>query len=45
MRSEPPVAAGEPAADFCLPDTEGRVHRLADHRGTWLLLVLHRHLR
>ena len=33
-----------PAADFALPDTAGRVHRLADYRDDWLLLVFHRHL-
>ena len=45
MRFEPPNAAGGPAADFHLPDTDGREHRLADYRGVWLLLVFHRHLR
>ena len=45
MRTQPPIAAGEPAADFRLPDADGREHRLADYRGAWLLLVLHRHLR
>ena len=45
MRTDPPIVAGEPAADFHLPDTEGRRHRLADYRGSWLLLVFHRHLR
>ena len=45
MRFEPPDVAGAPAADFQLPDTEGRGHRLADYRGVWLLLVFHRHLR
>ena len=32
------------AAPFALPDVEGRVHRLEDYRGRWLLLVFHRHL-
>ena len=45
MRSEPPVTVGRPAAGFHLPDTEGREHRLTDYRGSWLLLVFHRHLR
>ncbi len=45
MRNEPPVTAGRPASDFHLPDTEGCEHRLADYRGSWLLLVFHRHLR
>jgi peroxiredoxin len=33
-----------PAIDFALPDTAGAMHRLADYRGRWLLLVFHRHL-
>jgi peroxiredoxin len=36
--------AGKPAIPFSLPDAEGRLHRLADYRGLWLLLVFHRHL-
>ena len=35
---------GSPAVDFELSDTEGRVHRLEQYRGKWLLLVFHRHL-
>ncbi len=35
---------GHSAADFDLRDSDGRVHRLADYRGRWLLLVFHRHL-
>ena len=35
---------GGPAAAFALPDTTGRVHRLEDYKGHWLLLVFHRHL-
>lgn len=35
---------GRPAADFALPDIEGRTHRLADFGSKWLLLVFHRHL-
>ncbi len=38
------VEIGQPAAPFSLPDAEGRVHRLEDYRGRWLLLVFHRHL-
>ncbi len=35
---------GQPAVPFALEDAEGRVHRLEDFRGRWLLLVFHRHL-
>lgn len=35
---------GGPAYDFSLPDTSGRMHRLADFRGSWLLMMFHRHL-
>jgi len=35
---------GDSAAAFSLTDADGRVHRLADYRGRWLLLVFHRHL-
>ena len=35
---------GRPAADFELRDSSGKVHRLGDYQGRWLLLVFHRHL-
>ena len=35
---------GKPAFDFSLTDTTGQVHRLADFRGNWLLMMFHRHL-
>ncbi len=35
---------GKPAVPFELPDIDGRIHRLEDDRGHWLLLVFHRHL-
>jgi peroxiredoxin len=35
---------GKRALPFLLPDTEGRVHRLEEYLGAWLLLVFHRHL-
>jgi len=35
---------GKAAVAFELTDAAGRVHRLADYRGRWLLLVFHRHL-
>ena len=36
--------AGDPAASFTLTDADGRVHRLEDYAGRWLLLVFHRYL-
>lgn len=35
---------GKPAVPFELWDIDGRIHRLEDYRGTWLLMVFHRHL-
>lgn len=35
---------GHPALPFQLPDSEGKVHHLADYKGSWLLLVFQRHL-
>lgn len=35
---------GKPALPFALPGASGRVYRLEDYRGRWLLLVFHRHL-
>ncbi len=35
---------GHPAPPFHLPDSEEKVHHLADYKGSWLLLVFHRHL-
>lgn len=35
---------GMPAAPFEHRDSEGRSHRLETYRGSWLLLVFHRHL-
>lgn len=34
-----PIALGTPAADFLLPDADGRLHRLADSDGRPALLV------
>lgn len=36
--------SGTAAIPFTLPDSAGRMHRLDDYRGHWLLLVFHRHL-
>lgn len=33
-----------PAFSFNLPDTNGEFHQLADFRGSWLLMMFHRHL-
>lgn len=35
---------GKPAVEFALPDSQGKMHHLADYKGSWLLLVFHRHL-
>jgi len=35
---------GQPAIPFNLTDSEGKHHRLEDYKGSWLLLVFHRHL-
>jgi peroxiredoxin len=35
---------GKPAFAFNLRDTRGELHQLADYRGSWLLMVFHRHL-
>ena len=35
---------GQPAVPFALPDADGRIRRLEDYRGSWVLLVFHRHL-
>ncbi|MCE5336173.1 MAG: peroxiredoxin family protein [Desulfobacteraceae bacterium] len=35
---------GSSAIGFNLPDFEGNAHRLEDYRGSWLLMVFHRHL-
>ena len=34
----------QPAVPFALPDPSGRLYRLGDFTGSWLLLVFHRHL-
>ena len=35
---------GSPAVPFELPDSSGKMHKLADYRGQQLLMVFHRHL-
>jgi peroxiredoxin len=36
--------AGKTAIPFSLRDAKGRMHSLDEYRGSWLLLVFHRHL-
>jgi peroxiredoxin len=35
---------GKPAFSFNLTDVNGKLHQLADYRGSWLLMMFHRHL-
>ncbi|MEJ2509530.1 MAG: peroxiredoxin [Gammaproteobacteria bacterium] len=35
------LQAGDPAPDFRLADAEGKVHRLSDYRGHWLVLYFY----
>jgi peroxiredoxin len=35
---------GKPAVPFNLRDSSGKIHLLEDYRGSWLLMVFHRHL-
>jgi peroxiredoxin len=35
---------GKPAIPFTLQDSEGQGHLLENYRGSWLLMVFHRHL-
>jgi peroxiredoxin len=36
--------SGQPAIPFALSDSNGQVHSLDGYRGSWLLMVFHRHL-
>jgi peroxiredoxin len=36
--------SGQAAIPFSLADSNGRIHTLEEFRGSWLLLVFHRHL-
>ena len=38
------VLVGKRAPDFELLDSEGKMHRLDQYLGRWLLMVFHRHL-
>jgi hypothetical protein len=52
FRGEPPLwkefividLTGKSAARFELRDSDDRIHRLETYRGSWLLMVFHRHL-
>lgn len=37
----PYMEAGSLAPDFALPDQDGRLHRLADYRGRWVVLYFY----
>jgi peroxiredoxin len=36
--------SGQPAISFSLADSGGSIHNLEEYRGSWLLMVFHRHL-
>ena len=40
-RADVPPVAGSVAPEFVLPDARGKVHRLADWRGQWLILYFY----
>ncbi|WP_457638329.1 peroxiredoxin [Oceanithermus sp.] len=35
------IEAGREAPDFALPDEEGKIHRLGDYRGRWVVLYFY----
>lgn len=35
---------GKPAQHFAIHDSKGVLHTLQEYKGSWLLLVFHRHL-
>lgn len=35
---------GKPANNFAIHDSNGNLHTLEEYKGSWLLLVFHRHL-
>ncbi len=35
------LTPGQPAPEFSLPDQHGKIHRLADYRGRWLVLYFY----
>jgi len=35
---------GQQAIPFTLTGSDGRIHTLDEYRGSWLLMVFHRHL-
>lgn len=36
--------SGQPAIPFSLADSNDQIHTLEEYRGSWLLMVFHRHL-
>lgn len=38
------ASEGTAAVPFALADLDGKINRLEDYAGRWLLLVFHRHL-
>lgn len=36
--------SGKPAKNFSAHDSNGTLHALEEYRGSWLLMVFHRHL-
>jgi len=38
------LTEGALAFDFEIKDIHGKLHRYADYKGKWLLMVFHRHL-
>jgi peroxiredoxin Q/BCP len=36
-----PLKVGDPAPEFTLPDQDGRIHKLADSRGRWVLVYFY----
>lgn len=41
LRPAARLAAGDPAPDFALADQDGRVHRLGDYAGRWLVVYFY----
>lgn len=41
IRLKPSLKAGQKAPDFSLPDAQGKVHRLAEFAGRWLVVFFY----
>ncbi len=35
------LEVGQPAPAFALPDQDGKIHRLSDYRGKWVVLAFY----